>query len=71
MKIVYPNIDEEVLLYAPDWSDKWVIGWRDKNRKWWVDPKDEPPRCITDEKCDVVAWQETPPIPDKTQWTIY
>ena len=66
-----PPTPDEVLLFSPDWSESWWIGWHDpRTGKWWVDPKDEPCRCLTDEGCKVEVWVPLPPIPEpwKTRW---
>jgi hypothetical protein len=62
MKLPDPNVD--VLIFSPDWSEKWWFGWVQGDGKWYVDPKDEPCRCLTDEGCKVVKWVPLPPIPE-------
>lgn len=69
--MINPEPNTEVLIFAPDWSSYWDIGWMQSDGKWYVDPKDEPVRCLTDEGCEVVHWQYLPPIPEpwRTWWS--
>lgn len=64
-----PTTPDEVLLFSPDWAECWCIGWFQMG-KWYVDPKDEPTRCLTDEGCEVVQWQALPEVPEpwKSRW---
>jgi len=68
--MILPEAGVDVLLFSPDWAEGWRIGWVEVDGKWYVDPKDEPTRCLTDEGCEVIHWQALPPIPEpwRTRW---
>ena len=60
-----PQNNTDVDLWSPHWDDEPFIGWHQSNG-WWVDPKDEAPRCLSIEGCDPSHWRPRPGPPKST-----
>jgi hypothetical protein len=67
---ILPKEDEDVLIFCPNWSSKWIIGWFNDG-KWYTDVDGDDVACISDfAGCEVVLWVPLPPIPEpwRTQY---